>query len=135
MANYEQVARTNPFRVRDEAAFKADVLDRFCIEHWTKTVGGVVHHCLSADPNEGFWPNAPQDQDDAEDADVDFFDLVASHLAEDSIVVFMACGHEKLRYLSGSAFALNHKGEFARVALSDIYELARQKFGATPLSI
>ena len=38
----------------------------------------------------------------------------------------MEAGHEKLRYISGYAEAINAKGERRTVSLSDIYGLARE---------
>ena len=54
--------------------------------------------------------------------DVDLPGLVASHLCEDEVAIFLEVGAEKLRYLIGHATAINHRGERKTLDLSEIYE-------------
>ena len=130
MANYYEKARTNYFKVKDAVAFQK-YLDLF---------GGIDlvvqektgQYALLFDEEVGI-PCFYLNEDD-EDIEVDFFDDVASHLTDDSIVVFEAVGNEKMRYLNGYAVALNSKGERVDINISEIYERAKEKFGVKEIN-
>ena len=56
--------------------------------------------------------------------------MVAAHLIEGDVAVFMEVGSEKMRYLAGDTVAVNSAGDSRRVSLSDIYGAAKS-LGAT----
>lgn len=53
---------------------------------------------------------------------------LAEHLPKGQVAVLMEIGAEKLRYLTGVAIAVNHKGRVVEVMLSDIYRKAARSF-------
>lgn len=125
MANYYGVARTNYFRVKDEAAFRAWAAN-YPVEIQNADDGFCL---LPDDSGDGStFPNAHPETGD----EIDFFKELSAHLTEDSIVVHMESGHEKLRYIIGIAEAYNHKGECVQISLTHIYDLAEKKFGHKP---
>lgn len=123
MANYYASCRTNYFKVKDPEAFKA-VMD---------LVPGIEVHqqedvfCLLGNNDDGGgWPSAyhPSDDPDADLVELDLPTLVATHLADDQVAVFLEVGAEKLRYLVGYALAINNAGETRVVSIDDIYAKA-----------
>lgn len=52
-------------------------------------------------------------------------ELVAAHLVDGDVAVFMEVGFEKMRFLVGQAVAINAAGEHRTVSLDDIYASAR----------
>lgn len=58
-------------------------------------------------------------------------DLVAAHLVDGDVAVFLEVGAEKMRYLGGIAYAVNSQGESRTVSLEDIYEQAKPLGDAT----
>lgn len=124
MANYYESARTNYFRVKDEAAFRA-FAERFDLE--IREENGTFALFPSENSDGGFLLI-----DSETDEELDLADEIAKHLADDSIAVVMGSGHEKLRYVGGWAVAINSKGETATVNLNDIYAKAEAQFGIKP---
>ena len=123
MANYESAARSSYFRVKDEQAFRALFED-----HGIEVVGSNQDDSVGEDGcvallcvGDGGWSN-----DYGPDEDQDIVSIVAPHLADGWVAVFVEAGHEKLRYCSGFAVAVNGKGETRQVSLNDIYPLAAQ---------
>jgi len=116
MANYYAYARTNYFNVTDDAAFKAALSEISGIELEKGSNGWVI-----TATDEGGWPCW-----DENDCEIDLPALVSEHLAPEEVAVFQEVGHEKLRYLTGYAEAINHRGERASVGLEDIYRLAAE---------
>lgn len=124
MANYVGSARSNCFRVRDEATFLS----------WVETLPGVVARrengnpgrfvLLVEDGDDGGWPNWRY-VDEGEDEKVDLYGELAAHLAEGEVAVLQEVGAEKLRYLVGYAVAVNHRGEKLAVSIDDVYERVR----------
>ena len=127
MANYEGVARTNYFFVKDPGAF----------ERWLAFYPDVVLFArhTKEDPygfyaETGSLPGRKIDPDTKEE--IDFFDFLqelSEHLLEGQVFVFVEAGHETLRYVSGHALAVNHKGEELAVHLSDIYRKIKEEWG------
>lgn len=145
MSNYAANARTNTFVVKDLAALEADLaVYGLSISEEDWKVDMVVYK--RSKPNEitllsyGGWPLMDEDSvvsrlglDDGEHDDVPVpseFDslhqLVGSHLVEGQVAVFIEVGQEKMRYLGGTAVAVNSEGETRRVDLEDIYDLAKE---------
>jgi hypothetical protein len=132
MANYYATARSNYFAVKDEKAFR----------EWTALLGLTIleptHHDKVADgirrfgiapgngDDSGGWPTSIYHENTDECEDIDVSELLAAHLANDEVAVLLEVGNEKLRYVSGSAVAVNNKGKFVLMELNDIYHKARR---------
>lgn len=124
MANYTASARTNYFLVKDLDAFK-EALSPFEVQVHGRSEDDRV--CiLGEDPDGGAWPTHLYNEDADDYEDVDFPGLVAEHLADDEVAIFMEAGAEKLRYVVGQAIAINNKGEIRTIDLTRIYDLARE---------
>jgi hypothetical protein len=134
MANHYGTARSNYFRVKDPDAFKAAMGAIPGLGVWERQIGGngenVLYFGVYEDDGDasGFWPSNNHETDE----EIDVFGIVASHLQEDQVAVFMRSGAEKMRYITGAATAVNAKGEQVSVDLDDIYELSRAEWGITP---
>jgi hypothetical protein len=131
MANWYGMSRSNYFRVKDEAQFRrwAEELELAVIsdEHgrfgfYSNTEDGGLPSC-----------RCTEDRDDLQE--IDIVGELSAHLAEGEIAVLMSAGHEKARYVSGYAVALNRDGGRISVSLSDIYEKAASTFGIEVNSI
>lgn len=111
MANYYMYARTNYFRVKDEDAFQAliDSVNGEVIRDSENRVGAIFDEAWSV-----------YDDDDNE---IDFLEEIPSHLLDDEVCIAMEIGHEKMRYLTGFAFAINNRGDLERISLGDIVKL------------
>jgi len=133
MANYYESARTNYFRVKDEAAFKA----------FMDTVPGCdLYGPCESDGKQGMFcvlfteegvPNV-RDLEEPNEAgedyeEFDFMEELAKHLADGSIAVLTASGAEKLRYVTGYAVAIDNTGKTVAVNIDDIYGKAKKLFG------
>lgn len=53
-------------------------------------------------------------------------DLVAAHLVETDVAVFIGFSVEKMRYIDGHALAVNARGERRTIDLQNIYGLAEE---------
>ena len=127
MANYYATARSNYFKVKDAEAFKKWVDSVPGLGRWEKD-GTFALFGDNEDSNG--WPGVYMDEDGHE---VVFNGIdVADFLTEDSVAIFMEAGAEKMRYITGHAVAVNHEGDVVYVNISEIYELAKEKFGITP---
>lgn len=128
MANYYESARTNYFRVKDEAAFKAfmDTVPgckscgeghgTFCVLFTDETV-----------PNIRYLDEPTEAGEDYEE--FDFMEELAPHLADGSIAILVAAGNEKMRYVCGYAIAIDNTGKTVNVNINDIYAKAKKSFG------
>lgn len=121
MANYVGHARSNYFRVRDEAAFLA----------WVETLPGVVARngdssgcfvLLVEDADGGGWPNWRYYEDVEDEEEMDLHAELAEHLAEGEVAILQEIGAEKLRYLVGYTVAVNHRGETLSVSIDEVYQ-------------
>jgi hypothetical protein len=127
MADWYGSARSNYFKVEDEAGFE-EFLKTLPDVTFQRAEGGLF--ALFSDNEYGGWPAYIWIQDDAQDFDL--ISAVAPWLAEDSVAVFMEVGAEKLRYLTGWAVAVNKKGQQVMVSIDDIYDKAKEAFGVQP---
>ena len=130
MANYYATARSNYFAVKDESAFR-EWAARFGL-----TILEPTHHDQVADgirrfgiapsngDDSGGWPTSIYHEDTGECEDIEVAGQLAVHLAHGEVAVLMEVGNEKLRYVAGSAVAVNHKGETTSVDIEDIYQAA-----------
>lgn len=129
MANYYASCRSNYFRVKDATAFRSAMAQ----------VDGIRIHenergfCILGNDGDGAgWPSYRNDpNDDDETVEFDLFGVVAEHLLDNEVAIFMEIGAEKLRYLVGNAVAVNNKGRRREVSLEDIYEKAEALVGMT----
>lgn len=125
---YNATSRTNWFDVKDEAAFRA-ALKPFENIVEIATRSGDDKLMLSAEDNdEGTFPSAYFDENN-KCQEVVFHDLVAEHLADGEVAVFISAGADKLRYVSGSAIAIDNTLKTVDIYLSQIYDKAKEAFG------
>jgi hypothetical protein len=128
MANYYGIGRTNYFRVKDEAAFREAVEGLLGVTLHTRAEVPTLFMLMSDDPDGGGWRVLPKGADGEADWDaeyVDIADFLAAHLADGEVAIVMESGHEKYRYVTGWAIAVNSRGERKCVSIDDIYILAR----------
>lgn len=127
MADWTGVSRTNYFQVKDVAAF-IEEMERYPVDLLeSEQSDGSTHYGLGAESNEGSWPIT-----DDNDEEVDFPSIVASHLADGEVAVFVSAGFEKLRYVTGHARAIDNTGQSVHVSIDDIYAKAKEAFGSEP---
>jgi hypothetical protein len=127
MANYYASARSNYFEVKDEEAFLAEMNKIPGIEVDGVTFSDdVKRFCILGDDADGAgWTSFYLDEDDNE-VEVDLPMVVADHLKDDEVAIFMEVGAEKLRYVIGYAVAVNNEGDIRTVSLDEIYNLGRE---------
>ena len=115
MANYYASTRTNYFRVKDEEEFRkfmahvSGTEDR--VELWEEkdkngntvfgfgTLGGIA----------GVTDYHNDSEDDGEDSEADFdafLNALQTFVADDDAIIILESGHEKLRYVVGSAYII-----------------------------
>lgn len=122
MANYYAAARSNHFRVNNVEGLK-EILPGGVELHEASQHSDQV--CLIVTcPDQAGWPFWDHDSDE-DDAEIHWVALISPFLLDDEVVIMMEAGAEKLRYISGFAFAFNNKGEEITIRLSDIYERAK----------
>ena len=132
MANYYATARSNYFAVSDEQAFRdwATLLGLEILEptHHDKVADGIRRFAISPSNcgDSGAWPTSLYNDDTDDFDDIDVSEQLSAHLADNEVAILMEVGNEKLRYVSGSAVAVNNKGQCATVNLDDIYQAARK---------
>lgn len=133
MANWYGTSRSNYFRVKDLAAFKEDLRDNLAegVEVWEQANGAVMI-TPGAMSDSGGWPGVLDDTKEDLSDEHDILDLVEHHLLEGEVCIIMSVGAEKLRYVTGEAFAINWKGERLGVTLEDIYQKCAAAWGALP---
>lgn len=133
MANWYGACRSNYFRVKDPVAF-LDWAEKCGLKAWKNQDDDKLWAISTSDMDDsGGWPTSRYDEDgDAVDEDISVPDELALHLQDGEVAVLMEIGHEKLRYLTGQATAVNAKGERVDISIGDIYDLAKQKLGAEP---
>jgi hypothetical protein len=123
MANWYGTARSNYFRVKDSDAFLKWADSRGLGVFTNEEIGDMfaIHGGASDD---GSWPSYDMEAD----TEIDLVAELAQHLRKGQIAVLMEVGAEKLRYLTGVAIAVNHKGRVVEVTLGDIYRKAERTF-------
>ena len=122
MANYYAYARSNYFRVKDLSAFEA-LCRKWDLEKIAKEDGRVG---FLVNSECGLNTSYHYDPETGEDVEANFEQELASHLAPGEVAVFMQIGWEKLRYLTGWAWAVNHEGKLVTCDIAEIYELAQE---------
>lgn len=134
MADWYGAARSNYFKVKDLDAFKAalaakGMTDTLKIATDDNQPGKIA---LLSEDDKGGWPSSYYDEDEDDFPEFDVAELVAPHLVDGEVAVFMESGAEKLRYVSGHAIAINSQGERREIDLNDIYDLATKQLGGSP---
>lgn len=130
MANYIPIARSNYFKVKDVAAFKARFNGMQGMEVTMSDDDTMVG--LLCTEGEGAWPSDLFNDRTEEYESYDFIEDLRSHLVPGEVVVLMEVGYEKMRYVVGVAQAFTDTGEVIVVTLDDIYNMAKEKFGKFP---
>lgn len=123
------VCRSNYFSVVDEELFmnEMDNLGGIHIEYHVIGIGDAAYRSFALFmENEEDWPATIEDDETGVSWDINFFQIVAAHLREDEVAVFIQAGHEKLRSVWGYAWAINSRFETREVFLADIYKLAKE---------
>ncbi len=123
MANWYGTARSNYFKVKDTAAFKAEMA-KYDVEVLEPSGEEGRLGLLSTCPDNGDWPSYNADTDE----DFEFWQVVAPHLADGEVAVLQTIGAEKARYLTGHAVAINNTGTECWVNIDDIYAKAAAMF-------
>jgi hypothetical protein len=123
MANYMGMARSNYFRVNNLEKF-----DEFCTKFNLKSMqsqeNGEHYVGFISESDGGL--NFEAYDDSGEILPGNITEDLAKLLYEDDVAIFMEIGNEKMRYLSGFAYAVNAKGEEKKIDLGDIYLLAHE---------
>lgn len=124
MANFYGTARSNYFEVKNDEAFEAAMarLPDITVINQGDLVGVMVDNSDS-----GCFPSWMYDADGEigmDEEEIDIVALVAEHLVDSEVAIFMEAGAEKHRYVSGWAEAINSKGERKTISLNNIYDLA-----------
>jgi hypothetical protein len=127
LANWYGFSRSNYFKVKDREQFEAwvdgiDDLEILAENDGRFAINGAWY---------GGWPHA-RCHDERNDTPIDLACELSAHLEEGEIAVLLQAGAEKLRYITGDALAVNHRGEQVTLSLDDIYGLAKTAFGGVP---
>jgi hypothetical protein len=130
MANWYGSARSNYVRVKDRETFM----------DWAQSLPDVEiveqegTFALLATGECGGWPSfrSRDDREDQEDEPIDLAAEIAIHLAPGGVCIFQEVGAVKLRYLSGSALAVNCAGETLQISIDDIYALVHDRWNLSP---
>jgi hypothetical protein len=127
MANYYGQARTNYFQVKDLKAWR-DELSNYPVELIeTKDDDGTIKVGFMDANQDGGGLDWQVYDDEGEEAELDWTDILARHLADKEVAILMEVGSEKYRYLTGWAMAVNNKKETREISLSkDIMAVAQE---------
>lgn len=122
MADWSGTSRSNYFRVKSVAEFKAFLSD-YEAQFIEDSEGRVGFYSTTYDGG------LPVRWDDQSDDYINLIDHVHEYLVENQVCVVMEAGAEKARYISGCAIAITWTGERTSLSLSDIYMQAYHEFG------
>ena len=124
MANYIETARSNYFKVKDLEAFKLAVENygEFEITHDDEDPSLIaILGTGESFPAYGW-------DDDGNELDKEFAQIVSEHLTDDSVFVVVGSGYEKMRYVTGWAYAIDSTGKSVYMDISEIYNRAEAEF-------
>jgi hypothetical protein len=127
MANYYEHSRSNYVQVKDLEEFKK-MAAKYGAEVVPKDTYKPDETYFALLWGENGFQEYPYDEDTGEDLEGDFYTEVAGHLQENSVLVVMGAGHEKLRYVLGWASAVDCTGKTVHVNIDAIYTLAEKRF-------
>lgn len=146
MANYYGHGRSNYVRLKDDSDLdKVKEIAEFYqlkVSPNTSTPGEYCFLGESEDGDiQGYYYGDEDDDDeiqkmislgivtaDAEAGEnelIPFEEVMSKYLHPEDVFIWIHAGNEKLRYITGSAFAFNAEGKSVCVNLTDIYELAK----------
>ncbi|WP_342314750.1 hypothetical protein LIX17_25125 (plasmid) [Mycobacterium avium subsp. hominissuis] len=130
MADYSGKGRTNIFKVKDIDALKAALAGaEFTVEARPDRGADAVLIQVSDNDVTGCWGQPVHtDDDDAEPTELFVPDMIAEHLQDGQVAVFVHAGSEKLNYLSAYSIAVHANGNQVRLDLNDIYQRAAEAF-------
>lgn len=125
MANWYGTSRSNYFKVKDGAEFRAwaDACNLGLFEE------GSLFGIHAGQSEDGSWPGSRWSDDDKDFIEIDIVDELPNFLAEGQVAILMTAGAEKLRYVTGHATAVAWDGRITYVNLNDIYQKAADEFG------
>lgn len=121
MANYTPSLRSNAFRVKDRETFAR------WIEEGLETE--IEIDFIQDEPDQVvIYGYSDVPSFDVNGEEIDFYQVLASHMPANEMAIIFAIGNEKLRYLVGFATAIHSSGETVEVSLHDIYREAQEAF-------
>jgi len=125
MANWYGAARSNYVTITDIEALKADFdAKNLCIECVEKN---GKYAFLPGNSEDGEFPSLLED-----DSDWALEDSVLEFMPDDEVLVVMGSGAEKLRYITGYAYACMRGKPTVFLNLDNIYHKAEEAFGVDP---
>ena len=126
MSSIFLVSRSNYFKVKNLSKFK-----KFAETHRLQIIYADDNNppknpkgSIAIIPNNGEFPNYHFKTD----REINFAKLLSKHLAPNEVAILMTSGHEKTRYVTGWATAINQEGQTTRLCLEDIYEKTAETF-------
>lgn len=125
MADYCCAARTNGFAVKDLPRFREEA-NSIGIKFDVETAQDGRELVVMLGTEEYGFPSG----EDADGNEIDLFKWLPTHLAPGEVAVVYESGHEKLRYLSGFATAVNAEGAIVQCSITDVLEKAVVVLGA-----
>lgn len=130
MADYYGRGRTNIFKVKDISALKTALAGaEFTVEERPDRGADAVSITVSENDGAGSWGQLVYTGgDDADPTELSVPDIIAEHLQDGQVAVFVHAGAEELRYLSAYSIAVHADGRQVRVDLDDIYQRAAEAF-------
>ena len=127
MVNWYGASRSNYFKVKDTEEFEKFLNQFSGIEFDSEEEG----YCILAE--EGYWPSSIYNEETSEyDEYYDFFQDLSSHLLEGQVFIIVTSGHEKMRYITGDAYAINSKGQELSININSIYDMVRKAWNVEP---
>jgi len=133
MADWFGTARSNYFEVNDPEKFEA-FCEKWDLEPNSAIIEGKKLYMFIADTYNGGLPSSLYVED--EDGEIveelyfkDFLRELTTHLKPGYVAILIEVGNEALRYLTGSAVAINHKGESISIDLTSAILKEAEKLG------
>lgn len=127
MANYYASFRSNYFKVRDVAAFKAWIGRFASLEVFEDEDNKGLYGFGSMD--EGIPSGVTGPAPEYDWIEVDFINELYPHLAEGEVAIIQECGSEKLRYLIGFSGVVDWLGNYKEFNIDAAYRWANKKYG------
>lgn len=134
MADYYGKGRTNTFLVNDVDTLKQALTGtEFTVEERPEQGAGAVVILASHSDGAGCWGQLVYKNPDGDEDPEELFvpDIIATHLRDGQVAVFVHAGAEKLSYLSAYSIAVHSSGQQVRIDISDIYRLAAETFNVS----
>lgn len=134
MGKYYGACRTNSFRVKSVEALRASLSNApFEVLEHAEVPGRVCILGRDFDGGGGYlrlrhivWDDEPG----AVEREIYVPALVAEHLVEGEVAVFMQTGAEQpVTYVNGYSVAVHSDGRMVRIDLDEVYERAEAEFG------